>query len=150
MQRTASERRRAKRKVNQRFLSAMMDMGIPTDKAELALSETGNVGVEVRGAPQPQGLRCRCVHACCALLSAVVGGGAAGTLPADACVPPGALLKRHYSGVRGGRWRQSGCSACRSTCWRSTWPATPPRPQGRPRHAPRTTASPCRGACPCR
>lgn len=47
MQRTASERRRAKRKVNQRFLSAMMDMGIPTDKAELALSETGNVGVEV-------------------------------------------------------------------------------------------------------
>ena len=47
VQRTASERRRARRKVNQRFLSAMMDMGIPTDKAELALSETGNVGVEV-------------------------------------------------------------------------------------------------------
>ena len=41
-------RRRAKRKVNQRFLSAMADMGIPADKAELALSETGNVGVEVR------------------------------------------------------------------------------------------------------
>ncbi|KAK9819719.1 hypothetical protein WJX72_001643 [[Myrmecia] bisecta] len=46
-QRTASERRRAKRKVNQRFLTAMMDMGIPSDKAELALYETGNVGVEV-------------------------------------------------------------------------------------------------------
>ncbi len=49
-QRTASERRRARRKVNQRFLSAMADMGIPAEKAELALSETGNVGVEVRGA----------------------------------------------------------------------------------------------------
>ncbi len=48
-QRTASERRRARRKVNQRFLSAMADMGIPAEKAELALSETGNVGVEVRG-----------------------------------------------------------------------------------------------------
>lgn len=47
-QRTASERRRNKRKVNQRFLTAMLDMGIPADKAELALSETGNVGVEVR------------------------------------------------------------------------------------------------------
>lgn len=33
--------------MNQRFLTAMVDMGIPTDKAELALSETGNVGVEV-------------------------------------------------------------------------------------------------------
>ena len=48
MQRTASERRKARRKVNQRFLSAMADMGIPSDKAELALSETGNVGVEAR------------------------------------------------------------------------------------------------------
>ena len=47
-QRTASERRRARRKVNQRFLSAMADMGIPGEKAELALSETGNVGVEAR------------------------------------------------------------------------------------------------------
>ncbi|KAK9909040.1 hypothetical protein WJX75_006403 [Coccomyxa subellipsoidea] len=47
VQRTASERRRARRKVNQRFLSAMLDMGIPSEKAELALSETGNVGVEV-------------------------------------------------------------------------------------------------------
>lgn len=47
VQRTASERRRARRKVNQRFLSAMLDMGIPPEKAELALSETGNVGVEV-------------------------------------------------------------------------------------------------------
>ena len=33
--------------MNQRFLTAMMDMGIPNEKAELALSETGNVGVEV-------------------------------------------------------------------------------------------------------
>ncbi|KAL3132600.1 hypothetical protein ABBQ32_009129 [Trebouxia sp. C0010 RCD-2024] len=45
--RSASERRKARRKVNQRFLTAMMDMGIPNEKAELALSETGNVGVEV-------------------------------------------------------------------------------------------------------
>ena len=46
-QRTASERRRVKRQVNQRFLTAMMDMGIPLERAELALCETGNVGVEV-------------------------------------------------------------------------------------------------------
>lgn len=45
--RSASEKRKARRKVNQRFLTAMMDMGIPNEKAELALSETGNVGVEV-------------------------------------------------------------------------------------------------------
>ena len=51
VQRTASERRRARRKVNQRFLSAMLDMGIPSDKADLALSETGNVGVEARSLP---------------------------------------------------------------------------------------------------
>ena len=36
-----------KRQVNQRFLTAMMDMGIPLERAELALCETGNVGVEV-------------------------------------------------------------------------------------------------------
>lgn len=47
VQRTASERRRVKRQVNQRFLTAMMDMGIPLERAELALCETGNVGVEV-------------------------------------------------------------------------------------------------------
>ena len=47
VQRTASERQRARRVVNQRFLTAMLEMGIPLDKAELALSETGNVGVEV-------------------------------------------------------------------------------------------------------
>lgn len=52
-QRTASERRRARRNVNQRFLSAMADMGIPSEKAELALCETGNVGVEARPAPPP-------------------------------------------------------------------------------------------------
>ncbi len=39
--------------MNQRFLSAMLDMGIPSDKAELALSETGNVGVEARSLPCP-------------------------------------------------------------------------------------------------
>ena len=42
-----SERRRAKRKVNQRFLTAMVDMGILMERAELALCETGNVGIEV-------------------------------------------------------------------------------------------------------
>ena len=49
VQRTTSERQRARRIVNQRFLTAMLEMGIPLEKAELALSETGNVGVEVRG-----------------------------------------------------------------------------------------------------
>ncbi len=47
MQRTASERKRVNRRVNQRFLSALVEMGIPSDQAELALAETGNVGVEV-------------------------------------------------------------------------------------------------------
>lgn len=42
------ERRRVRRAANQRFLGAMLDMGIPQDHAELALAETGNVGVEVR------------------------------------------------------------------------------------------------------
>lgn len=46
-QRTASERKRVNRRVNQRFLTAMVEMGIPSDQAELALHETGNVGVEV-------------------------------------------------------------------------------------------------------
>lgn len=46
-QRTASERKRVNRRVNQRFLTAMVEMGIPPDRAELALHETGNVGVEV-------------------------------------------------------------------------------------------------------
>lgn len=45
--RTASERKRVNRRVNQRFLTAMAEMGIPSDQAELALHETGNVGVEV-------------------------------------------------------------------------------------------------------
>lgn len=47
MNRTASERRRNARRVNQRFVQTMLDMGIPEDQAELALMETGNVGVEV-------------------------------------------------------------------------------------------------------
>ena len=46
-QRTASEHRRLSRRVNQRFLLAMGEMGIPQEQAELALAETGNVGVEV-------------------------------------------------------------------------------------------------------
>lgn len=45
--RTASERKRVNRRVNQRFLTAMAEMGIPSEQAELALHETGNVGVEV-------------------------------------------------------------------------------------------------------
>ena len=45
--RTASERKRVNRRVNQRFLTAMAEMGIPPEQAELALHETGNVGVEV-------------------------------------------------------------------------------------------------------
>lgn len=45
--RTASERKRVVRRVNQRFLQAMGEMGIPREQAELALAETGNVGVEV-------------------------------------------------------------------------------------------------------
>ena len=32
LQRTASERRKARRNVNQRFLTAMMEMGIPSEK----------------------------------------------------------------------------------------------------------------------
>ncbi|KAL6774573.1 hypothetical protein ACKKBG_A25530 [Auxenochlorella protothecoides x Auxenochlorella symbiontica] len=47
MHRSASERRRVNRRVNQRFLTAMLEMEIPQDRAELALHETGNVGVEV-------------------------------------------------------------------------------------------------------
>lgn len=47
MQRTASERKKVNRRVNQRFLSALVEMGVPSEQAELALSETGNVGVEV-------------------------------------------------------------------------------------------------------
>ena len=47
MNRSASERRRISRRVNQRFVQTMLDMGIPEEQAELALMETGNVGVEV-------------------------------------------------------------------------------------------------------
>lgn len=42
----ADERRRVRRAANQRFLGAMLDMGIAQDHAELALAETGNVGIE--------------------------------------------------------------------------------------------------------
>jgi hypothetical protein len=43
----AEARRRVRRAANQRFLGNMMDMGIPQEHAELALAETGNVGIEV-------------------------------------------------------------------------------------------------------
>lgn len=46
-QRTDSERRQHRRNVNQRFLSTMTEMGINLEDAEVALTETGNVGVEV-------------------------------------------------------------------------------------------------------
>lgn len=36
-----------KKRVNQVYLMAMLEMGIPKHKAEVALTETGNVGVEV-------------------------------------------------------------------------------------------------------
>lgn len=36
-----------KKRVNQMYLMAMLEMGIPKHKAEVALTETGNVGVEV-------------------------------------------------------------------------------------------------------
>ena len=39
--------------MNQRFLTAMVEMGIAVEKAEVALSETGNVGIEVFSAPSP-------------------------------------------------------------------------------------------------
>eukprot|EP00889_Picochlorum_renovo_P001482 jgi/Picre1/28512/NNA_003916.t1 len=47
MSRTTSERRRNARRVNQRFIQKMLDMGITEEHAILALMETGNVGVEV-------------------------------------------------------------------------------------------------------
>lgn len=50
MARSDSERAKVRRVANQRFLTAMLDMGVPQDQAELALAETGNVGVEVRSA----------------------------------------------------------------------------------------------------
>jgi hypothetical protein len=52
---TEQERMVVRRKVNQRHLSALLDMGIPQEQAELALAETGNVGVEVRGPIRPLG-----------------------------------------------------------------------------------------------
>jgi len=42
-----SPTRRKRRAVNQRFLAALVSMGIAADRAELALASTGNVGVEV-------------------------------------------------------------------------------------------------------
>jgi len=47
LQRSASEQATVRRVANQRFLTAMLDMGFRKDHAELALAETGNVGVEV-------------------------------------------------------------------------------------------------------
>ena len=67
VQRTNSERQRARRVVNQRFLTAMLEMGIPLEKAELALSETGNVGIEVRDPPQAwtRTSVSQCICSCC-------------------------------------------------------------------------------------
>jgi len=51
--------------------------------------------------------------------------------------------------VRGrARWRPSGCSACRSTCWSATSRRTPTRPPARPTAATRACSS--RAASPCR
>ena len=47
LQRSASEQATVRRVANQRFLTAMLEMGFRKDHAELALAETGNVGVEV-------------------------------------------------------------------------------------------------------
>ena len=47
MARSAAERAKVRRVANQRFLTAMLAMGFPQENAELALAETGNVGVEV-------------------------------------------------------------------------------------------------------
>ncbi len=52
----ADARRRVRRAANQRFLGAMMDMGVAQEHAELALAETGNVGVEVRGLWLPRAI----------------------------------------------------------------------------------------------
>ena len=46
-QRSESEKNQQRRNVNQRFVSTMTEMGISAEEAELALTETGNVGVEV-------------------------------------------------------------------------------------------------------
>jgi ubiquitin-protein ligase E3 A len=45
--RSASERRAVRRRVNARFVAALAEMGVPREQAELALEQTGNVGVEV-------------------------------------------------------------------------------------------------------
>lgn len=45
--RGGSSRRRMSKRVNQKHLSAMLEMGIPKEKAELALIETKNGGVEL-------------------------------------------------------------------------------------------------------
>ncbi|CAD7697676.1 unnamed protein product [Ostreobium quekettii] len=45
--RTREGRRRMQKRVNQKFLTAMLEMGIQKEKAELALAETKNVGVEM-------------------------------------------------------------------------------------------------------
>lgn len=45
--RGGSSRRKVSKRVNQKHLSVMLEMGIPKEKAELALIETKNVGVEL-------------------------------------------------------------------------------------------------------
>ena len=60
LQRSASEQATVRRVANQRFLTAMLEMGFRKDHAELALAETGNVGVEA--------------CPCCCPVSIIVGG----------------------------------------------------------------------------
>lgn len=54
-----------RRTANQRFLGAMLDMGIPQEHAELALAETNNVGVEVRRCVQTAARRPATVKGAC-------------------------------------------------------------------------------------
>ena len=104
-----------RRAVNQRFLSALEAMGIPSERAELALAETGNVGVEassgVEGRVEERGGK-------------VAAGGVAAQLP----------LPTSHTPFSSHRLQLSGCFRCRTTRWSGAWPAaTPARLQRRTR-----------------
>ena len=153
VQRTASERQRARRVVNQRFLTAMLEMGIPLDKAELALSETGNVGVEVRlpHSNAPSGAlthdsaylwftlaACRLTLACIVgMVKSFRGSHHDHSDLRNSRLPRTDELLRQALPLAGCtpqarmllcRWRLSGCSASRTTSCTSTSPLTPTRP----------------------
>lgn len=138
VQRTTSERQRARRIVNQRFLTAMLEMGIPLEKAELALSETGNVGVEVRGVSYiPQ--KAAVPDAVVFMLAHQMR-----LLPGSCCSqnPLKSFLKawQHVDTMSSGtsvlkweiacccRWPQSGFSVCQTTSCTSIWRRTQTRP----------------------